>query len=144
VGSIRRVVCGSPAYFAGRGTPQHPSELSAHDCVSFEGLMASDFWSFRVGKSDTPVAIHSRLVVNTAEAAIDAAVAGVGITRVLSYQVASATEAGALAVVLEAFEPAPVPVNLVHAGQGLLPLKLRAFIDFAAPLLRAGLLRPRP
>ena len=143
VGSIRRVVCGSPAYFAGRGTPQHPSELSAHDCVSFEGLMASDFWSFRVGKSDTPVAIHSRLVVNTAEAAIDAAVAGVGITRVLSYQVASATKAGALAVVLEAFEPAPVPVNLVHAGQGLLPLKLRAFIDFAAPLLRAGLLRPR-
>ena len=144
VGSIRRVVCGSPAYFAGRGTPQHPSELSAHDCVSFEGLMASDFWSFRVGKSDTPVAIHSRLVVNTAEAAIDGAVAGVGITRVLSYQVASATKAGALAVVLEAFEPAPVPVNLVHAGQGLLPLKLRAFIDFAAPLLRAGLLRPRP
>ena len=144
VGSIRRVVCGSPAYFAGRGTPLHPAELSAHDCVSFEGLMASDSWSFRVGKSDTPVAIHSRLVVNTAEAAIDAAVAGVGITRVLSYQVASATKAGALAVVLEAFEPAPVPVNLVHAGQGLLPLKLRAFIDFAAPLLRAGLLRPRP
>lgn len=143
VGSIRRVVCGSPAYFAGRGTPQHPAELSAHDCVSFEGLMASDFWSFRVGKSDTPVAIHSRLVVNTAEAAIDAAVAGVGITRVLSYQVARATEAGALAVVLEPFEPAPAPVNLVHAGQGLLPLKLRAFIDFAAPLLRAGLLRPR-
>ena len=144
VGSIRRVVCGSPAYFAGRGTPLHPAELSAHDCVSFEGLMASDSWSFRVGKSDTPVAIHSRLVVNTAEAAIDAAVAGVGITRVLSYQVASATEAGALAVVLEAFEPAPVPVNLVHAGQGLLPLKLRAFVDFAAPLLRAGLLRRRP
>ena len=144
VGSIRRVVCGSPAYFAGRGTPQHPSELSAHDCVSFEGLMASDFWSFRVGKSDTPVAIHSRLVVNTAEAAIDAAVAGVGITRVLSYQVARAAEVGALAVVLEPFEPAPAPVNLVHAGQGLLPLKLRAFVDFAAPLLRAGLLRRRP
>ena len=144
VGSIRRVVCGSPAYFAGRGTPLHPAELSAHDCVSFEGLMASDSWSFRVGKSDTPVAIHSRLVVNTAEAAIDAAVAGVGITRVLSYQVARAAEVGALAVVLEPFEPAPAPVNLVHAGQGLLPLKLRAFVDFAAPLLRAGLLRRRP
>ncbi len=55
-----------------------------------------------------------------------------------------ATEAGALAVVLEPFEPAPVPVNLVHAGQGLLPLKLRAFVDFAAPSLRAGLLRRRP
>ena len=88
VGSIRRVVCGSPAYFAGRGTPQYPVELSVHDCVSFEGLLASGFWCFRVGKSDTPVAIHSRLVVNTAEAAIVAAVAGVGIARVLSYQVA--------------------------------------------------------
>jgi DNA-binding transcriptional LysR family regulator len=83
--------------------------------------------------------IHSRLIVNTAEAAIDAAIAGLGITRVLSYQVAAAIQEGALAIALTEFEPPPWPVSLVFAGQRLLPLKLRAFLDFAAPRLRQRL-----
>jgi DNA-binding transcriptional LysR family regulator len=139
VGAIRRVVCGSPAYFAHRGTPKSPGELSTHDCITFDGLMSPDAWKFAVGKSIVSVAIHSRLTVNTAEAAIDAAIAEVGITRVLSYQVASAVRAGTLALALREFEPKPWPVSLVYAGQGLLPLKLRAFLDFAAPRLKARL-----
>jgi DNA-binding transcriptional LysR family regulator len=83
------------------------------------------------------VAVHSRLVVNTAEAAVDAAVASIGITRVLSYQAAGALRSGALTLALRDFEPAPSPVSLVHAGQPLLPLKLRAFLDFATPRLKA-------
>ena len=137
VGSIRRVVCASPAYLAERGTPMSPRDLAEHDCITFEGLMSPQAWSFRMGKADTPVAIHSRLVVNTAEAAVDPAVAGLGITRVLSYQIAEARRAGTLAVVLDKFEPAPSPVSLVYGGQGLLPLKTRAFIDFAAGGLKA-------
>jgi DNA-binding transcriptional LysR family regulator len=133
------VVCGSPSYFAERDTPKSPGELSTHDCITFDGLMSPDAWKFAVGKSTVSVAIHSRLIVNTAEAAIDAAIAGVGITRVLSYQVASALRAGTLAVALPEFEPMPWPVILVYAGQGLLPLKLRAFLDFAAPRLKARL-----
>ena len=85
------------------------------------------------------VAIHSRLVVNTAEAAIDAAIAGVGITRVLSYQVASALQASTLARTLRQFEPTAWPVSLVYAGRGLLPLKLRAFLDFVMPRLKGRL-----
>lgn len=139
VGAIRHVACGSPAYFAERGTPRSPGELTTHDCITFEGLASPDGWRFAVGKSTTLVAIHSRLVVNTAEAAIDAAIAGVGITRVLSYQAASALRAGTLARTLRKFEPAPWPVSLVYAGQGLLPLKLRAFLDFAAPRLKRRL-----
>ena len=139
VGAVRRVVCGSPAYFAKRGTPQNLHDLSAHDCITFEGLMSSKVWTFRTGKSETTVPIHSRLVINTAEAAIGAAIAGFGITRVLSYQIATALRAGALVTALEKFEPAPAPVSLVYEGHGLLPLKLRAFLDFAGPRLRAGL-----
>jgi DNA-binding transcriptional LysR family regulator len=139
IGSIRRVVCGSPDYFAKRGTPESPADLGKHSCVSFEPEMSSDKWIFGIGKSDISVPIHSRLVVNTATAAIDAAIAGVGITRVLSYQVASAVRGGALTVVLTEFEPTPWPVSLVYAGGRLLPLKLRVFLDFAAPRLRAGL-----
>jgi DNA-binding transcriptional LysR family regulator len=53
-------------------------------------------------------------------------------------------QAGALIVVLEEFEPALSPVSLVYPGQRLLPLKLRAFLDFAAPRLKERLLRGAP
>ena len=86
-----------------------------------------------------PADVRVRLAVNTAEAAIDAAIAGVGLARVLSYQAAAAIERGDLKRVLRKLEPEPLPVNLVHPGQGLLPLKLRSFIDFAAPRLRKAL-----
>ena len=137
VGSIRRVVCGSPAYFAERGVPAKPHDLSTQNCITRDGQSFENFWTFNTGKSSMTIAIHARLIVNTAEAAIDAAVAGGGVTRVLSYQIVDAVRAGTLVAVLEDFEPEPLPVNLVYAAQGLLPLKLRAFIDFAVPRLKA-------
>jgi DNA-binding transcriptional LysR family regulator len=140
VGAIRRIVCASPRYFAQRGMPSTPSDLTSHDCVTFDQLTSPDLWFFSDGKSEAAVPIHSRLIVNTAEAAIDAVIAGIGVTRVLSYQAAAGLRDGTLALALESFEPAPWPVNLVHAGQGPLPLKLRAFLDFAAPRLKARLL----
>jgi len=138
IGAIRRVVCASPDYFAAHGMPQAPADLAAHDCVAFEGVSGT-VWRFAQGKAETAVTVRARLVVNTAEAAIDAAVAGLGITRVLSYQAAQAVRTGALALALADVEPAPSPVHLVHAGGRLLPLKLRAFLDFAAPRLKARL-----
>jgi DNA-binding transcriptional LysR family regulator len=139
VGAVRRVVCGSPGYFARRGIPEHPTDLAGHDCITFEGLMSPKAWHFRTAEAEISAQIHSRLTVNTAEAAVDAAIAGLGITRVLSYQMANARRAGALVTALELFEPPPVPVNLVYPGRGLMPLKLRAFLDFAGPRLRARL-----
>ncbi|TIL43725.1 LysR family transcriptional regulator [Mesorhizobium sp.] len=141
IGSIRRVVCASPAYLAEHGTPETPKDLAAHDCVTFERLTAPAAWTFATGKTELTVPIRSRLRVNTAEAAIDAAIAGIGLTRVLSYQIAAAVRSGTLRAVLEAFEPQPWPVSLVHAGQGLLPVKLRAFLDFAAPSMKKRLVQ---
>jgi DNA-binding transcriptional LysR family regulator len=138
IGSIRRVVCGSPEYFTRRGVPSDPSGLASHECITFEGLMSPDHWTFGIGKTSLTVRIHSRLVVNTAEAAIAAASGGVGITRVLSYQIESAVHAGELTPILQEFESPPAPVSVIHAG-GLLPLKLRAFLDFSIPRLRARL-----
>ncbi|RVC73663.1 LysR family transcriptional regulator [Mesorhizobium sp. M4A.F.Ca.ET.022.05.2.1] len=133
------VVCASPAYLAAHGTPQTPGALAAHSCITFENLSAPATWTFADGKSEVAVPVRSRLRVNTAEAAIDAAIGGVGLTKVLSYQVAVAVRSGALQAVLREFEPPPWPVSLVHAGQGLLPVKLRAFLDFAAPRLKERL-----
>lgn len=140
VGTVRRVVCASPAYLAERGVPQIPDDLRSHDCITFEGLTSPEAWSFpTAGSSPASVQVRSRLIVNTAEAATDAAICGVGITRLLSYQVTRALRDDALAIVLEAFEPAPWPVNLVYRGGGRQPLKVRAFLDFAGPRLKARL-----
>jgi DNA-binding transcriptional LysR family regulator len=139
LGSVRRVVCASPKYLSKRGTPERVQDLAARDCVSFELFAVGDTWRFQVDGAEAVVRIHPRLTVSTAEAAIDAAVAGLGVTCVLSYQVESALRAGALQRILESFEPAPLPVSFLYASQGRLPLKLRALLDFATPRLRARL-----
>jgi DNA-binding transcriptional LysR family regulator len=136
VGTVRRVVCGSPAYLATHGVPAVPADLATHNCISFDVLESRRAWVFGSGKSAQSVPVLSRLEVNTAEAAIDAATLGVGLVRVLSYQVADALESGALRVVLQEYESVPLPVSLVHKGQTPLPRKLRAFLDFAAARLR--------
>jgi DNA-binding transcriptional LysR family regulator len=139
LGKIRRVVCASPAYLTARGTPRHPRDLGDHQCISFELLAAADEWRFQIDSREVAFQVRSRLVVNTAEAAVDAAIAGAGISCVLSYQAASAVRAGQLKLLLQDFEPATIPVSFLYAGRGALPLKLRALLDFAAPRLRARL-----
>ena len=139
VGTTRRVVCGSPAYLAARGRPQPLVELAHHDGITLDSLASAAGWQFRNGKRDVTAAIHSRIKVNTPLAAIDAAISGLGLTRVLSYQVADACRSGDLQIVLEKFEPEPWPIHLVHMAQGPIALKVRAFLDWAAPELKARL-----
>ena len=139
VDTIHRVACASPKYFTQRGMPESPAELGTHDCITFESLMSPKEWTFGHGKSEVSVPVHSRLVVNTAEAAIDAAISGIGITRVLSYQVAEPVRAGKLALALQAFEPKPWPLSLVYTERRLLPIKVRTFLDFATPRLKSRL-----
>ncbi len=143
VGSVRRVVCASPRYLAAHGTPKTPDDLSEHACITFAGLVSGESWGFAAGgrRAKRSIEVPCRLNVNTAEAAIDAAIADVGLTQVLSYQVTRAVGRGALRVVLKDFETDPMPVSLVHASQGLLPLKMRSFRDFAVPRLRQSLTR---
>jgi DNA-binding transcriptional LysR family regulator len=139
VGSVRRVVCGSPAYFATHGVPKKPDDLSTLTGVTFDQLSSAEPWAFRDPKSKREIRppVRARLAVNTAEAAIDGAAAGVGVTRVLSYQVAQAVLDGRIEIVLADYEPAPLPVSLIHAVQGPTPLRVRMLLDFAAPRLRA-------
>jgi DNA-binding transcriptional LysR family regulator len=137
VGSIRRVVCASPAYLKRFGTPQTVDELAAHRCVTFDGLDAATAWTFVSPDGERrAVPLRSRMTVSTADAAIAASVLGTGLTRVLSYQVADALREGRLVRVLADDEPPPVPASLIYPGQGRLPMKTRAFIDFAVGPLR--------
>lgn len=134
VGSVTYVICGSPKFLAANGTPRTAQDLANMPFVALSSVASA------AGRGpDLPADVRVRLAVNTAEAAIDAAIAGVGLARVLSYQAAAAVERGDLKRVLRKLEPEPLPVSLVHPGQRLLPLKLRSFIDFAAPRLRKAL-----
>lgn len=137
LGEVRWITCASPAYLARRGVPQSPGDLAAHDCIAFDRLNTTDSWIFRKGKEQIALPFSPRFAVNTALGAIDAALAGAGIARILSYQAADAIADGRLIVVLPDYQGEPLPVQLVHSGQAILPLKLRAFVDFAAPRLKA-------
>jgi DNA-binding transcriptional LysR family regulator len=143
VGSMRRVVCGSPKLLKSHGIPQTPEELAGMPCVASIGVQTlAPGWRFRHPKTgaDTEVAIFPRLAT-TAEAAVDAALRGVGFVCLRHYQVVDAVKCGKLRIVLEKYEPEPVPVHLVHATRGQMPLKMRRFLDFATPRLRKALSR---
>jgi DNA-binding transcriptional LysR family regulator len=136
VGQVHWVVCASPAYLARRGAPSTPADLAAHDCIAFEGLQTYRSWTFG-GEGVAPSApIRPRFSVNTADAVIAAASAGVGVARVMSYQAAAAIRSGALVAILRAYAPPPSPVQLVHRSQRAQPLKQRAFLDFVTPRLK--------
>lgn len=139
LGAVRWIACASPGYLARRGVPATPEDLDRHDCVGFERVHTDSTWLFSVPQGAKALAIRPRFSVNTADGALDAALAGAGIIRVLSYQAARAIAEGRLVRVLQACETEPLPVHLVHNPQAILPLKLRAFLDFAAPRLKTRL-----
>jgi len=141
VGVMRTVVCASPKLLARHGVPKSPEELAKLPSVSFDFLSPASSWPFRLddGTASVEAPIRPRLSVSTAEAAVWAAIRGVGATRVLYYQCADAIRDGSLQIVLAEFEPEPLPVHLMHADRGALPSKMRVFLDFAAGRLRERL-----
>jgi DNA-binding transcriptional LysR family regulator len=139
IGEIHWVTCASAAYLSTHGTPTAPNDLAEHDCIAFEGLQMVRTWPFGCGADAKTVAIRPRFAANTADAVIEAAIAGIGIARLTSYQAAGAIREGRLVSLLREHSPEPLPVHLVHAGAPLEPLKVRAFLDFAGPRLKAGL-----
>lgn len=135
VGEVRRVVCASPAYLSQHGRPQHPHDLQqARVVVAASSSLVSD-WQFASPEGSLSVRLEPRLVVTANQAAINAACLGWGLTRVLSYQVASKVAAGELEIVLEPFELPPLPIHVVYQGGRKMPAKVRTFVDFCAERL---------
>lgn len=139
IATIRPVICASPDYLSAYGTPRHPQELAGHDCIMRTRLPAPDAWPFQVDGAIKMFPLRRRLVATTAEASIEAAIGGAGLTKVFCYQIAEAERQGKLVSVLRDFEPEPLPLSLVYTGTRMVPLKLRAFLDFAVPRLKQRL-----
>ncbi len=141
VGVVRRIFVASPDYLARRGCPEHPQELKLHSMIGFSNIQASQEWHYKTKAGKGHVTLAPRLMVNDAMAAIEAAVAGEGITMMMSYVVVDMIKTGKLVPILLDFVPQEVPVHLVFPQSRMIAPKLRTFLDFSAKPLKTELAR---
>lgn len=136
LGQVHRVVCASPAYLKHYGTPRKPADLRAHNCLLNVGSNAGD-WRFRAGAKEARLRVSGNFVSNSSDALIEAACQGVGLVRVLSYQVEAMLAAKQLVEVLGKFAVTATPINAVMSpGRMMLP-KVRGLVDYLAQSLDA-------
>lgn len=138
VGRVRRVICAAPSYLEKHGIPQTPDELAAHCIVSASAVTPTAEWRLMDQGELRIVKLQARLITTSNDSAVAAAVGGFGLTRLLSYQVADALRDGLLKTVLTEYEPAALPVHLVHREGRHASPKARAFLDLALERLRAN------
>ena len=137
IGSVRQTIVASPDYLARSGVPAAPADLGRHRCMTGSGPRVGNVWLFG-SKGDIQVQLAPRLIVNTVDATITAAEAGLGLANLLSYQSAGPIKAGRLVPVLEDYAPAPMPVSLLYdAGRAAMPA-VRAFIDAMRERAQSG------
>jgi DNA-binding transcriptional LysR family regulator len=134
VGEMRRIVVASPDYLRQRGEPDTPEAIASHETIQFGAVTASPDWRFVEDGREIRVACTPRFTTNSADAAIQYAEQGGGLTRVLAYQAAQAITAGRLKIVLAQFEQPPLPIHLVYPTSRLLSAKVRTFIDLVIEL----------
>lgn len=137
VGQVRRVVCASPAYLKAQGLPLTPDDLHQHAIVSASSVTPNPEWRMVENGEPRSIRLQARMTTSTNDSAVAAVVGGFGITRLLSYQVAEHLRARRLKTVLTAFEPAALPVHVVHREGRQASHRVRAFIDFAVERLKA-------
>jgi DNA-binding transcriptional LysR family regulator len=138
VGEFYWLTCASPDYLERKGRPSNPEDLVDHDAVTLDRLGAT--WAYQYNGGRFEARPRVRVCTNTTTSAVRAAVQGVGLVRAPSYQVANKLRSGELVAVLGEFETESKPVHIVYVRQGLLPLKVRSFIDWMTPRLRQALL----
>ena len=134
VGEMRRIVVASPEYLKAHGEPKRPAEISAHDTIQFGAMTAAPDWRFIEDGQEIRVSPTPRFATNSADAAIQHAEAGGGLTRVLAYQAAASLKAGRLRIVLAKFEQPPLPIHIVYPTSRLLSAKVRTFIDLVTEI----------
>ena len=138
VGSVRRVLVASPAYLETRGAPDTPHALGMHTIIASSAGDFGTAWRFNFGAGQQSVKVRPRLTVTSNDAAVEAAVEHLGITRLLSYQVAQEIADGRLVTLLDEFELPASPIHIVHRSGPYSPSKVRAFIDLMAESLRSN------
>lgn len=139
LGSVRRILVTGPDYLRRNGMPANLAELKAHRIIGFTGLMPLREWRHHDGTRQVSTQLAPSFEVNDALAALRAAELGHGIAPALSYMVHEEIAQGRLVEVLADDRQPELPVHIVYPHSRLLAPKVRAFVDFATPLLAAEL-----
>jgi DNA-binding transcriptional LysR family regulator len=138
VGQVRRVICATPGYLKKHGLPKTPADIARHQIIAATAVSAGSEWTFANGKQKIGVKLNPRILVNTNDGALEAAKDGFGLTRLISYQVASELASGKLKTVLAEYEEAPLPIHVIHREGRHGSAKVRSFVDLAVEKLRAN------
>lgn len=138
VGQVRRVLCASPSYLAEHGIPLVPDELTKHQLIVAGGISPTVDWRFENANSPVTIRVKPRLRVTSNDSAIEAAVLGLGITRLLSYQIATQLASGELKIIMSDFEPKSMPINIIHREGKYAAAKIRTFVDLMSMRLRSN------
>jgi len=136
-GKVRRVVCAAPAYLKKHGAPKRPEDLKRHALISSSSVTTTGEWRFAEGRKPIAIKVRARLTVSNNDAAIEAAMLGFGLTRLLSYQVAPLLASGKLEIVLPRYEPEPLPIHVIYREGRQTSARVRAFVDLMVGRLRA-------
>jgi DNA-binding transcriptional LysR family regulator len=129
VGEMRRIIVASNAYLREYGEPETPEAIDSHQTIQFGAMAIPPDWRFIRDDREVRVTVTPRFVTNSADAAIQYAEQGGGLTRVLAYQAADAIKGGRLKIVLAKFEQPALPIHIVYPTSRLLSAKVRTFID---------------
>jgi DNA-binding transcriptional LysR family regulator len=130
MGPTKLAVVGAPGYFAERAAPRVPDDLAAHSCVQFRRADGELFqWSFERSGKSRRVVVGGRVVVNSADLAVRAAVDGLGLAYVIEPVAEPFLRSGELVRVLEDWAPSFQGLYLYYPGRRQVPVALRAFID---------------
>jgi DNA-binding transcriptional LysR family regulator len=129
VGEMRRIVVASSGYLKQRGEPKTPEAIASHETIQFGVTAAAPDWRFVEGSREIRVMTTPRFITNSADAAIQYAEQGGGLTRVMAYQAAEAIKGKRLQIVLAKFEQPALPIHIVYPTSRLLSAKVRTFID---------------
>lgn len=132
IGTVRRVTVASPAYLKRRGVPRTPADLADHDCIVYTRLATGNRWTFETPTGPMSVAVKGRFRVDNSEGVREAVLGGLGIAVIPSFAFRDELGQGTVRELLEAFEPRRLPMHAVHPSRRLVPLKVRALIDFFA------------
>ena len=140
VGEIRQVACASPALIKSTGgVPKRPELLSDLSCVRCTSISSSPIWHFNDNGKRLDVQIDSSFTCNQVKTSVDACVAGLGYGVFFNYQVMPWVRNGELEIVLNNFEPEPLPLSLVYPHTRLMAMRVRALADWLAQDLKSTL-----
>jgi DNA-binding transcriptional LysR family regulator len=143
VGSSASVCVASPAYLSKHGTPETPSELQEHECITYSYLFSNE-WPFDGPDGLRSIKVHGDLRANSGMTIRSAALEGAGIASVPAFLIREDIETGRLIQLLSQFAPAPIRISAVYPSARLLPRKVKLFVDFIQQeFLKIPLLHPR-